>query len=172
MLAILTDAKLIIAGGVAVALFAVGYAFGARKVNALEVQLADIRKEEDFAAKKLKQSQDEIAKVIQEKNSLYALEVERMKSEWNQKEQELSTALAGANKSVASLKVELRGADARRAKLVAEMGASSSAERVKLQQQIDAIDGERRTLTDKVDANLCLTMAIPDPIIAPFLANK
>ena len=172
MLGIVTNIKFIIAGGVAVALFAVGYAFGARRVNDLEGQLADIRKEEDFAAKKLKQSQDEIAKVIQEKNSLYAVEVERMKAEWNQKEQDLSSALAGANTTVASLQVQLSDADARRAKLVAQMGASSSAERLKAQAQLDAIDGERRTLMAKVDANQCLALAVPDPVIAPFLASK
>lgn len=169
---ILGNAKLIGAALGAAAMLFVGYTFGARKVDSLEAQIAQIRRESDFAAMKLKDSQDEIMKQLKQREAEYARETERLKTVSEQKARELSAALSGANARIASLKAEVSVVDARRAKLLADMEKASAAERTRLQGQIDAIDKERRVLVAKVDANQCLGLSVPEQVIGPVMVSK
>lgn len=171
MLGILGNLKLIVALAGAAGLLFIGYTLGARKVGALEAQIAEIRHESDDAAGKLRKSQDEIVQALKAREEEYARQSAQLKSEADQKAKELAAALSGANSRIAVLQAEVSTVDARRARLVADRDAASTVERRKLQEQIDALDREKKDLLAKVDANACLALAVPDPVIGPLLAR-
>jgi septal ring factor EnvC (AmiA/AmiB activator) len=169
--AIFSNVKLIGAVAIGALLMGGGYAFGARKVEALEAQIAKIKNESDDAAARLKKSQDEIAFALQERDRVYAKQTEQLKAESERKAKDLSAALTGANQRVASLQAQVSVVDARRAKLVADQEKASASERQALQAQIDALDKEKRTLIASVDANQCLKLAVPEPVIGSLVGK-
>ena len=170
--AILANGKVIAATAVAMLMLGVGYAFGARKVDSLEAQIAAIKREGDDASAKLKKSQDEIAKALKDRDAQYAKQAEQLRAEAELKAKDLSAALAGANQRVASLQAKVSVVDARRAKLIADQEKASAAGRQRLQEQIDALDREKRTLVAAVDANQCLALAVPEAVISPLVVRK
>ena len=119
MLGILGNLKLIAALAGAAGLLFIGYTLGARKVDALEAQIAEIRHESDDAAVKLRKSQDEIVQALKAREEEYARQSAQLKSEADQKAKELAAALSGANSRIAVLQAEVSTVDARRARLVA-----------------------------------------------------
>lgn len=172
MLGILGNLKLIAALAGASAMLFLGYTFGARKVDALEAQIAEIKRESDDAAGKLRKSQDDIVQALKAREEEYAKQSALLRSEADQKAKDLAAALSGANSRIAVLQAQVSTVDARRAKLVADRDTASTAERKKLQEQIDALDREKKDLLTKVDANACLALAVPDPVIGPLVRVK
>jgi len=169
---ILANGKVIGATVLAMMMLFVGYAFGARHVASLKEQIAEIKREGDEATVRLKKSQDEIAKALKDKDALYVKQAEQLKSDAQRQAKELSSALSGANQRVAALQAQVSVVDARRAKLVADQDKASAAERQKLQEQIEALDREKRGLIAIVDANQCLALAVPEAVVGPFVASK
>src|SRR5712691_10916049 len=152
----LGNLKLILGGALAVVIFGGGYSFGARKVAALEAQIQAIKSASDDTEAKRKKSQEGIDKMLKDK-----------------KAKDLAAALAGANSRIASLQAQAGDLDARRAKLAADRDAApTAAERKKLQDQIDALDREKKSLMTKVDANACLALAVPEAVIAPQVQRR
>jgi len=164
--------KLIVGTAVAVAMLGAGYSFGARKVDALEEQIAKLKEESDHAAARLKKSQEDIAKILKDKEAEYDRQSQQLKTVADQRAKELTAALTGANARIASLKAEVSAVDARRVNLLAQRDAASAAERKKFQDQIDALDRERTGLIAKVDANQCLALAVPEAVIGPMVVRR
>ena len=164
----LGNLKLILGGALAVVIFGGGYSFGARKVAALEAQIQAIKSVSDDTEAKRKKSQEGIDKMLKDKEAEYAKQAQQLKARADQKANDLAAALARANSRIASLQVRAGDLDARRAKLAADRDAApTAAERKKLQDQIDALDREKKSLMTKVDANACLALAVPEAVIAP-----
>jgi chromosome segregation ATPase len=153
-------------------LFGGGYSVGARKVDALEAQIETIKREGDTAEARLKNSQAEIVKELKDKEAAYARQTEAQKAEADRNSKELAAALAGANTRIAQLRAEVSTISARRAKLVAEMAAASEAEKKKLQDQIEVLDRDTKVLVAKVDANECLALAVPAPVLKPLMVHQ
>jgi esterase/lipase len=170
--AITANVKIIAAAVGAVLMLFMGYTFGARKVASLEAQIAEIKREGDTATAKLMKSQEEIARALKEKDAQYLKQTEQMKSEAARQAKDLSAALSGANQRVAALQAQVSVVEARRAKLVADQEKSTVAERAKIQEQIEALDREKRGLVASVDANQCLALAVPEAVVGPFVASK
>ncbi len=106
--------------------------------------------------------------MLKDKEAEYAKQAQQLKARADQKAKDLAAALAGANSRIASLQAQAGDLDARRAKLAADRDAApTAAERKKLQDQIDALDREKKSLMTKVDANACLALAVPEAVIAP-----
>jgi len=165
--------KLIVGTAVAMLMLGVGYSFGARKVDALEAQIAAIKRESDDAAGRLKKSQAEIDRTLKDKEAEFAKQAQQLKAKADQRAKDLAAALAGANSRIESLQAQVSGLDARRAKLVADRDAApTAAERKKLQDQIDAVDQEKKTLMTRVDANACLALAVPEAVIGPQVQRR
>ena len=170
---VLSKLRLIVGTAAAVAMLGAGYSFGARKVDALEEQLAKLRQEFDEATARLKRSQEEIAKVLKDKELEYDRQAKELKSGADQREKALSTALSGANARIESLKAQVSAVDARRARLVKERDAAvSAADRKKAEERIEAADREKMALVGKVDANQCLALAVPEEVIGEMVARK
>jgi chromosome segregation ATPase len=164
--------KGIVGVGLAAVLFVGGYKVGGRKVDELEAQLKSIEGAAAIADAKLKSSQDEMDKALKAREAEYAKQSEALKGEAERKAKELSSALAGANARVARQQAEIRSNNAKREKLVAQMAAASEAEKKDLQAQIDALDGMNKTLAAKADANACLALAVPAPVIEPLMVRQ
>ncbi len=103
----------------------------------------------------------------------YAKKAQQMKADADQRIKELTTALAAADGRIASLQTQVSSVDAKRAKLVADRDAApTAAERKKLQDQIVALDREKKALVAKVDANECLMLAVPEAVIGPLVQRR
>jgi hypothetical protein len=66
----------------------------------------------------------------------------------------------------------VRDVEARRAMLITERDAASADERKKYQDQIDALERDRRQLIAKAGANECLALQIPDQVIVSLAGKK
>lgn len=165
----LSNLKMILGAGLAVILLFGGYSFGARKVAALEAQIATLKREGEDAEARRADVQVRIDKALKEKEAEHAKQIALLKAESERRAKKLGAALAGANTRVAALQARVRTINARRAKLVADMAAASQAEKQKFQDQIDALDGDKKVLTSKMDANTCLVLAVPEVVIEPLI---
>src|SRR5437667_7099817 len=92
----LGNLKLILGGALAVVIFGAGYSFGARKVAALEAQIQAIKSASDDAEAKRKKSQEDIDKMLKDKEAEYAKQAQQLKARADQKAKDLAAALAGA----------------------------------------------------------------------------
>jgi chromosome segregation ATPase len=168
----LSNLKWILGGVLAVALFAGGYAIGARKVATLEAQIESIKnsgKEADAAQKK---AQEEIARTLKDKEAEFARQAQQLKAEADRKAKDLAAALAGANTRIKSLQGQMAGIQTQRAKLEAQLRTASAAEKTEIQGRIDALDQDQKALVAKVDANECLALAVPEAVIGSLTAHK
>src|SRR5712691_11691736 len=120
----LSNLKLILGGALAVAMFAAGYSLGARKVDALEAQIKTIKGESDYAETKRKKSQEDLDRMLKDKEAEYAKQARQLKAQAEQRAKDMAAALAGAHSRIASLQAQASGLDARRAKLVADRDAA------------------------------------------------
>lgn len=168
----LSNLKWFLGAGLAALLFAGGYGFGARKVESLEAQIREIRLAADEAEAKRKKNEDEIARILKDKEAEYARQSQQLKAEADRRAKDLTAALAGANSRIASLQGRVRDVEARRAKLVAERDAASADERKKFQDQIDALERDRKELLAKVDANECLALRVPEQVIQSLAGKR
>ena len=168
MLAILGNLKLIVGVVLGVVLFGAGYGLGARKVHALEEQIARIKGAGDEAKDVTTKTKAEIEKIIAAKEAEFKQRSQELQADADRRAQELSTALAGANSRITTLQGQASAVDTKRSKLVAELTKASAADKKKLQDQIDALDREKTGLLAKVASNQCLALAVPDEAIAPL----
>jgi peptidoglycan hydrolase CwlO-like protein len=168
----LSNLKWFIGAGLAALLFAGGYSFGARKVDSLEAQIRDIKLAADDAEAKRKKNEEEIARLLKDKEAEYARQSQQLKAEADKRAKDLTIALAGANSRIASLQGQVRDVEARRAMLITERDAASADERKKYQDQIDALERDRKELLAKVDANECLALQVPDQVIESLAGKK
>jgi peptidoglycan hydrolase CwlO-like protein len=169
----LNNLRLILAGAAAAVMFGGGYMFGARKVDALEAQIRAIKSASDDTEAKRKKSQEDISKMLKDKDAEYAKQAQQLRAKADQRAKDLAAALAGANSRIESLQAQVSGLDTRRAKLAADRDAApTAAERKKFQDQIDALDQEKKTLMTKVDANACLALAVPEAVIGPQVQRR
>jgi hypothetical protein len=111
--------------------------------------------------------------MLKDKDAEYAKQAQQLRAKADQRAKDLAAALAGANSRIESLQAQVSGLDARRAKLAADRDAApTAAERKKFQDQIDAVDQEKKTLMTKVDANACLALAVPEAVIGPQVQRR
>jgi uncharacterized protein (DUF3084 family) len=156
----------------AAAVFGAGYMVGHREVEALKAQIQAIKSEGEDAEARRKKSQEEIARVLREKDAEFAKQAQQLQADADRKAKDLAVALADANNRVKSLKAQLSSMDAKRAQLVAERDSASAAEREKLQERIDTLDREKQVLIARVDANECLALAVPEAVIEPLVRRN
>src|SRR5689334_14439230 len=121
----LSNLKLILGGALAVLLFGGGYSFGARKVDALEAQIDELKKTGEDAEARRKRTQAEIEKALKDKEAEQAKLIEALKAESGRREKDLANALAGANSRNAQLQRQLKTNEAERARLQAAMASAS-----------------------------------------------
>jgi chromosome segregation ATPase len=169
MLGILGNLKLIVGVVLGVVLFGAGYGLGARKVHALEEQIARIKGAGDEAKDTTTKTKGEIEKMLEAKEAEFKQRSQELQADAEKRAQELSTALAGANGRIATLQGQAGTVDTKRSKLVAELTKASAAEKQELQKQIEALDREKKGLLAKVASNQCLALAVPDEAIAPLI---
>ena len=168
----LSNLKWFFGAGLAALLFAGGYGLGGRKVAALESQIREIKLAGDDAEAKRKKNEEEIARILKDKEAEYARQSQLLKAQADQRAKDLTNALAGANSRIATLQGQVHEVEARRATLVAERDAASAQERKKYQDQIDALERDRKELLAKVDANECLALQVPDQVIESLAGKK
>jgi chromosome segregation ATPase len=168
----LSNLKLILIGVLAAALFAAGYALGARKVAALETQIESIKTSGKEAEAKQRTAQEEIDKTLKDKEAAFAKQAQQLKAEADQKAKALAAALAGADTRIKSLQGQLAGIQTQRARLEAQLGSASTAEKSEIQGRIDALDKDQRALVAKVDANQCLALAVPEAVIGSLMVRQ
>ena len=164
--------KLILGGALAAALFAGGYALGARKVAALEAQIESIKNSGNEAEAKLRQAREEIATTLKDKEAEFARQAQQLKAEADQKAKALAAALAGADTRIKSLQGQVAGIQTQRARLEAQLKTASAAEKTGIQGQIDALDQAKKALVVKVDANACLALPVPEAVIGSLIVAK
>jgi chromosome segregation ATPase len=172
--------KLFLVAGAALAVFGLGLYLGhhseAGKVADLEAQLDSIKKAGSAADEKLKASQQEIDRTLKAKEAEYARQAEQLKTEAERRAKELTAALAGANARIKSLQGQVANIDARieakRAELTAQINTASAAEKKGLQDQIDALAGEKTALVARILGNECLTAVVPEEVIRPLSASQ
>jgi chromosome segregation ATPase len=169
---VLSNLKLILIGVLAAALFAAGYALGARKVAALETQIESIKNSGKEAVAKQKLAQEEIAKTLKDKEAAFAKQAQQLKAEADQKAKALAAALAGADTRIKSLQAQVAGNQAQRARLEEQLRTASAAEKTEIQGRIDALDKDKKALVAKVDANECLALAVPEAVIGSLMVRK
>ncbi len=157
--------KLIVGTVAAAAAFGLGYGWGAHKVKDLEAQIESIKKTGAEVDAKLKQSQEEMARTLKEKEAEFARQSQQLKAEADRKEKDLTAALASTGGRIESLRAQLSAAQAKQAQLGAGTDAGTAAERKALQDQIDA-------LRAGMDANQCLALAVPEPVIGPLVRRN
>jgi chromosome segregation ATPase len=168
----LNNLKLIMWTAAAMLLVFVGYQIGARKVDKLEAQIESIRVAASEAEAKLSKSREDIARALKDKDAEYAGQARKLKAESDRNAKELAAALASANIRIKSLQVQANGLDAKRARLTADMDAASQAERRKLQDEIAALDRDRKTLMAKAAANECLAAVVPEQAVGPLVRRN
>jgi hypothetical protein len=168
----LSNLKWFIGAGLAALLFAGGYSFGARKVDSLEAQIRDIKLAADDAEAKRKKNEEEIARLLKDKEAEYARQSQQLKAEADKRAKDLTIALAGANSRIASLQGQVRERESRVTRLTAERDAAPATERRKYQDQIDALERENRELAAKADADKCLALAVPEAVVETLNARK
>ncbi len=168
----LANLKWFIGAGLAALLFAGGYGFGARKVDALEAQIREIKLAADDAEAKRRKNEEEIARILKDKQDEYARQSQQLKAQADRRARDLSAALSSANNRIAALQGEVHEVEARRAQLTVERDSASAEERKKYRDQLDALERERKELLAKVDANQCLALQVPDPVIESLTGKK
>ena len=153
----------------------IGYHFGARKVENLENQIKAIQAASNEAEAKLKKTQDEMDKTLKDKEAEFAKQAQQLKTEADQRAKDLTAALGGANARIKSLQGRMASIvasmDAKRAQLASEMSTASAADRKRLQDQIDALEQDKKAVIAKVLGNECLTAAVPEEVIRPLIAR-
>ena len=153
-----------------------GYHFGTRKVAGLEAQIESFKTAGSEADAKLKQTQEQIARTLKDKEAEYAKQTEQLKIEAEHRATELAAAPTGANDRIRSLQGQVASVgasiDAKRSQLANEMSTASAAERKKLQDQIDALDREKKALMAKVLSNEYLAVAVPEEVIRPLAGRN
>ncbi len=168
----LSNLKWFIGAGLAALLFAGGYSFGARKVDSLEAQIREIKLAGDELEAKRKRNEDEIARLLKDKEAEYTRQSQQLKAEADRRAKDLTAALAGANSRVASLQRQVRDVEERRAKLIAERDTASAEERKKYQDQLDALERDKKELLARVDSNECLALQVPEQVIESLAGSK
>ena len=168
----MSNLKLVLIGALAAALFAAGYALGARKVAALETQIESIKSSGKEAESKQKMAQEEIARTLKDKEAEFAKQAQQLKAEADQKAKALAAALAGADTRIKSLQGQVAGIQTQRAKLAEQLRTASAAEKAEIQGRIDALDKDKMALVAKVDANQCLALAVPEAVIGSLMVHK
>jgi len=153
----------------------IGYHFGERKVENLENQIKAIQAASNEAETKLKKTQDEMDKTLKDKEAEFAKQAQQLKTEADQRAKDLTAALGGANARIKSLQGRMASIvasmDAKRAQLASEMSTASAADRKRLQDQIDALEQEKKAVMAKVLGNECLGAVVPEEVIRPLIAR-
>ena len=149
--------------------FYFGYQFGGRKVAELEAQIESIRKAGVEAEAKVKQAQADADKVVAEKDAALTKALEDLKKKGDVRKTGLDDARKGTETRIASAQTQIKQIESRQAKLVSQLKQASAADQKKLQEQIDALEREKKSLMAGVDANRCLTLAVPDAIVGALI---
>ena len=147
--------KWIVGVVLAALLFVGGYAFGSRKAGSLEEEVDALRMKAQDADTVRKNSQAEIAKALKGQADENAKQLEAVKADAERSRKELADALAAANDRNAQLEKQRKAGARRTAK-----GAAPATDLARCNAALTAA---------RLDANACLALAVPKPLVVPLI---